>query len=250
MLQRSVLKRCLSNLPLVKTISSSVTRQFCTDKKLEDVPLQKLLDESTTFVDLNNKEWTTSPYDKEVAEKQLEKENPKAPKLEPSHFTAMMFPGQGLIKVGQVEKYLKFPRVREMFTIANEILGYNLLKMCREGPMKLLYQTEFNQPATVLMSLAALEALKEERPDAIRSCIAAIGYSVGELTALIFSGAMTLEEGIKLVNIRAVAMQSAADLVPQGMMSAFVTYKGKASTICSQAQNWALDIGAKDPVCA
>ena len=144
---------------------------------------------------------------------------------------------------------MKFPRVKELFDIANEILGYNLLQMCLRGPQKVLNQTEFNQPATVVMSLAALEKLQEERPKAIESCAAVAGYSVGELTALIFSGALPYEEGLKLVGVRAAAMQAASEVVPQGMLSCYCTPSAKPHKICEEATKWAMDLGASNPIC-
>ena len=100
-----------------------------------------------------------------------------------------------------------------MFDEASSILGYDLLKLCLNGPKELLDRTEHCQVAVVVSSLAAVEALWEIDENAVKNCVATAGFSVGEITSLIFSGALTFEDGIKLVNIRQIAMQQASDLV-------------------------------------
>lgn len=73
--------------------------------------------------------------------------------------------------------------------------SYDLLKLCLEGPQSELNQTIHCQPATLVTSLAALERLKEERPNAIDNCVATAGFSLGEITALVFAGAIPFERG-------------------------------------------------------
>ncbi|XP_008203224.1 probable malonyl-CoA-acyl carrier protein transacylase, mitochondrial [Nasonia vitripennis] len=254
MYQYSKCLRTISNLPVVQKIRCDVSKRFCNKsnnddppKELEEAPVSKLLDEAATYSEINNTDWATTPYPATAPISTDEK--PKRPKIDPSETSIILFPGQGVIKVGDVKEYLRFPRVKDLFDIANDILGYDLLKMCLKGPQKILDRTEFNQPATVVMSLAALEKLQEERPRAIEQCTAIAGYSVGELTALIFSGGMSYEDGLRLVAVRANAMQSASEMSPQGMLSSYCTPKAKVSQICEEARKWALDIGASDPVC-
>lgn len=227
---------------------SSKTKEYKPSDDLSENPVSKLLDEAATYSELTSTEWATTPYPA-TAGIDPEDVQPRKPKIYPPDTSIMLFPGQGVIKVGQVRQYMKFPRVKELFEIANEMLGYNLLKICLKGPQSTLDRTEFNQPTTVVMSLAALEKLQEERPKAIESCAAVAGYSVGELTALIFTGALPFEEGIKLVGVRATAMQAASELSPQGMLSCYCTPTAKPAKICEEAQKWALDIGAVNPVC-
>ena len=234
----------LSTSKLQKLISLG----FCTKtfqknlevKALDNISVTKLLNESFT-----SNEFESSIKNSLVNNALKSKNN----RLNPSDTSVIIFPGQGVVKVGDIDKYIMFPRVLEMFKISNEILGYNLLNLCKKGPQKLLNQTEFNQPATVLLSLAALEKLSEERPRAIESCVAVAGYSVGEIAALIFSGALNFEAGIKLIRVRANAMQYASEISPQGMLSSFCTASASVSKICEQAENWALDVGATNPVC-
>lgn len=211
----------------------------------EEASIKNLLDDAASFDDKTNTEWATTPYPTVPPEK----DEPKRPKINPSDTSVILFPGQGTIKVGDVNNYLIYPKVKELFDIANDVLGYDLLKICMKGPQRVLNRTEFNQPATVVLSLAALEKLQDERPRALQSCTTAAGYSVGELTALIFSGAMPYEEGLRLVSVRATAMQAASEIAPQGMLSSYVSPSAKPSKICEEARKWAMDIGASNPIC-
>lgn len=106
-----------------------------------------------------------------------------------------MFPGQGTQFVGMGKNLLVFPQVIEMFETASEVLKYDLLKLCLEGPQSKLDQTIYSQPAILLCSLGAVEKLKEEQPSAIENCMAVAGYSIGEFAALTFAGCFTLQEG-------------------------------------------------------
>jgi len=209
--------------------------------------ISRLLKEAATYSDAKDMSWATSPYPAN-APTSVEEEVAK-PKTDPSDTCIVLFPGQGTIKVGAVQKYLRFPQARELFEIANEILDYNLLKLCLKGPQEKLDQTRFNQPATVVSSLAALEQLREERPRVFETCKAAVGYSVGELTALIFSGALSFENGIRLVSVRGAAMQYASDKLPQGMLSVHCTPQAAVSQACKDAEKWAQDCGVEVPVC-
>lgn len=208
----------------------------------------RLLKEAATYSDAKDTSWATSPYPAD-APTSIEEEKVIQPKIDPLDTSIVLFPGQGTIKVGTVQKYLRFPQARELFEIANEILDFDLLKLCLNGPQEKLNQTRFNQPATVLTSLAALEQLREERPRVFETCVATAGYSLGELTALIFSGALSFEDGIRLVSVRGNAMQYASEKTPQGMLSVYCKADAKLSEACKNAQKWALDNGVETPVC-
>ncbi|KYN15473.1 PREDICTED: probable malonyl-CoA-acyl carrier protein transacylase, mitochondrial [Trachymyrmex cornetzi] len=217
------------------------------ESSLGEENVSRLLKEAASYSDAKDKNWTTSPYPAD-APTSVEEEVVK-PKIDPLDTCIVLFPGQGTIKVGMVQKYLRFPQARELFEIANEILGYDLLKLCLRGPQEKLNQTCFNQPATVVSSLAALEQLREERPRVFETCKAAVGYSVGELTALIFSGALSFENGIRLVSVRGAAMQYASNKCPQGMLSVQCSPQASLSQACKDAEKWAQDCGVEIPVC-
>ena len=113
----------------------------------------------------------------------------------------------------------QFPAARRLFEQANEILGYDLAKLCFEGPSSELDSTVYSQPAIFVTSLACLEKLKAESPEIVDACEIAAGLSLGEYTALVFAGAMSFEDGLRVVQQRGQAMQDAADATPSGMVS-------------------------------
>ena len=106
------------------------------------------------------------------------------------------------------------------------------LGLCLNGPKSMLDQTQYCQAATVVTSLAAVEMLYRKHPDNIENCMAVAGFSVGEITAAIFTGALSLGEGINLVKIRGEAMQAASDLVESGMATVFIGADSKLGFGC------------------
>lgn len=136
---------------------------------------------------------------------------------------AFLFPGQGAQHVGMGRKIAEqFPAARRLFDQAGEILGYDLAKLCWEGPAAELDSTVISQPALFVTSLACLEKLRSEQPDTALACEMTAGLSLGEYTALVFAGAMSFEDGLRVVQQRGRAMQDAADATPSGMVSALL----------------------------
>ena len=80
--------------------------------------------------------------------------------------------------------------------------GYDLLDLCLNGPLEKLDRTEYCQPAVVVTSLAAAERLRTQNEEALEACVGAAGLSVGEITALIFAGAISFEDGIRIVKVK------------------------------------------------
>lgn len=165
-------------------------------RNLQDV--QKLLDKSSPDEDNANESsaFATTPYPQGTVFSQFSQGSLSLrPKRDPLETSIILFPGQGTQYVGMGKDLLKYPVAKEMFESASSILGYDLLKLCTQGPIEKLNETVYCQPAVVVTSLAAIERLKEEKPEAINNCIATAGFSVGEITALVFAGAFSFERG-------------------------------------------------------
>src|SRR5688572_28300473 len=128
------------------------------------------------------------------------------------------------------------PAARELYEKATAILGYDLLKLCLEGPAEKLDSTVHSQPALFVTSLAAVEWLKANKPEVVSDCHAAAGLSLGEYTALVFAGVLTFEEGLQVVAERGRAMQAAADAVSSGMVSILGLEREQIEKLCADAR--------------
>ncbi len=151
---------------------------------------------------------------------------------------AFLFPGQGAQSVGMGKVLVeKSQAAARLYQQASEILGYDLAKLCFEGPAEQLDATEYSQPALFVTSLAALEVLREESPDVVLSCQAAAGLSLGEYTAMTFAGVLEFEDGLRLVQRRGEAMQAASDATPSGMVSILGLERVQVEALCEQARD-------------
>lgn len=128
------------------------------------------------------------------------------------------------------------PSVRRLYDRAADVLGYDLAKLCFEGPADDLDSTVYSQPAIFVTSLAALESLRAESPDVVLACEATAGLSLGEYTAMVFAGVMEFEDGLKLVQRRGAAMQDAADATPSGMVSILGLERVEVEALCEKAR--------------
>jgi len=150
---------------------------------------------------------------------------------------AFMFPGQGAQFVGMCGDLCKeVPAAKALFDEASEVLGYDLLELCVQGPKEKLDSTEVAQPAIFVASMAAVEKLKQEQGQgALDAATCAMGLSLGEYTALCFAGAISFADGVKITKARGKAMQAAADAADSGMVSVIGLDKEKVGELCAMA---------------
>ncbi|CAI5498217.1 unnamed protein product [Closterium sp. Naga37s-1] len=150
---------------------------------------------------------------------------------------AALFPGQGAQSVGMGAEAAAVPATAALFAKASEILGYDLLDVCVNGPKEKLDLTAVSQPAIYVASLAAVEALRAQEGGAAKlaSIDVAAGLSLGEYTALAFADAFSFEDGLKLVQLRGEAMQAAADAAPSAMVSVIGLGADKVQALCDAA---------------
>lgn len=142
---------------------------------------------------------------------------------------AYVFPGQGAQYVGMgKELYETSPIARELFEKANEILGFRITDLMFEGSDEDLRQTKVTQPAIFLHSVILARTLGEAfKPDMTA------GHSLGEFSALVAAGALTFEDGLKLVYKRAKAMQKACEVEPSTMAAVLALPDEKVEEICA-----------------
>lgn len=147
--------------------------------------------------------------------------------------TAFVFPGQASQEVGMGRDIAaNYTVARDTFLQADDILGFKLSNLCFEGPEAELNDTINTQPALYVCGIATLRALQAECPEAVPACVA--GHSLGEFTALTAAGALTFEDGVRLVRERGRLMKEAGVRSP-GAMAAVLGLDGDAvRALCEQ----------------
>ena len=144
---------------------------------------------------------------------------------------AYIFPGQGAQFVGMgKDLYEQSEKARELFEKANEILGFRITDIMFEGTVEDLKQTNVTQPAIFLHSVILAKVLGDDfKPDM------AAGHSLGEFSALVTAGALSFEDGLRLVAARANAMQKACELQPSTMAAILGLDDFTVEDICQRA---------------
>tara|TARA_R110002049_G_scaffold309311_1_gene521150 strand:- start:5780 stop:6670 length:891 start_codon:yes stop_codon:yes gene_type:complete len=145
---------------------------------------------------------------------------------------AYIFPGQGAQFSGMgLDLYENAPLAQELFEKANEILGFNITDIMFEGSAEALKETKVTQPAIFLHSVILAKTLGASfKPDMVA------GHSLGEFSALVANGALTFEDGLKLVSQRALAMQKACDMQPSTMAAVLGLEDAVVEKICASIE--------------
>jgi len=183
------------------------------------------------------------------AESEQKQDQGKAAKAEPAKATAaaagkpqqptlpvaLLFPGQGSQYVKMLDGVKDLPEVKDMLAKAKDILGYDLLDLCLKGPEDKLAETKYCQPAMFVGGLAGIAKLRKDKPDAAERPQALGGLSLGEYTALCAAGVLSFEDGLKLVKLRGEAMQEAAQIGKQAMLSVVGLERNVIDKLCDEA---------------
>jgi [acyl-carrier-protein] S-malonyltransferase len=149
---------------------------------------------------------------------------------------AILCPGQGAQKVGMgVDVADRWPAARAVFDEASDVLGLDLLAVCRDGPESELVRTDLQQPAILAVGAAIHAALVESGRLPRSAPGAAFGLSLGEFTALHVAGALSLRDALVVVRERGLGMQEASEANPSGL-TALRCETEDAEAICASAR--------------
>lgn len=145
---------------------------------------------------------------------------------------AYIFPGQGSQFSGMGKNlYETNAQAKELFEQANDILGFRISDIMFSGTDEELRQTNVTQPAVFLHSVIAFKTLKDAKPDMVA------GHSLGEFSALVANNVLSFEDALKLVSIRAQAMQKACEINPSTMAAVLALADEKVEEICAAVTN-------------
>ena len=149
---------------------------------------------------------------------------------------ALIFPGQGSQAVGMGSNLVEaYPTAQQLFDRADELLGFQLSAIAWYGPENELNDTINTQPALYLHSIAALAVFRQFYPDLQPAYVA--GHSMGELSALAAAGALSFEDGLRLVRTRGELMKKAGEVSPGSMAAILGLDIPKLDQLCAQASS-------------
>ena len=144
---------------------------------------------------------------------------------------AFIFPGQGSQFPGMGKEHFENSAfANKLFEQANELLGFRLSDVMFNGTEADLKQTNVTQPAVFLHSIIAYRSINNGKPDMVA------GHSLGEFSALVANGTLSFDDALKLVSIRALAMQKACEVVPSTMAAVLNLADEKVEEICAEVQ--------------
>lgn len=147
---------------------------------------------------------------------------------------AFLFPGQGSQFVGMGRELVEsYPEAREIFAQADDVLGFSLSRLCFDGPEAELTDTLNAQPAILTHSIAALRVIEARAPQTVPAFVA--GHSMGEFGALVAAGALSFEDGVRLVRERGRLMKQAGQAQPGGMAAIMNLTRDVLDEVCREA---------------
>lgn len=146
--------------------------------------------------------------------------------------TAVIFPGQGSQVVGMGADFARrYDIARDTFAMADEILGFDLARICWHGPVEELNQTIYTQPALYVSSVAIWRVLLSLLPAAKPAWVA--GHSLGEFSALTVASALSFDAGLRLVHARGRFMQEAGEAKPGAMAAVLALEAAQVEHLCA-----------------